>query len=144
MTVCTARPHEWRRAFLATPKTGELTTARVAVALAASSYADGATGSDVRPAQDTLAAAVGVNRTTVGRALRALVEAGWLAVTDTPHARPVVYRLTVPQPYAPVHGAAVHGARVHMAATPVAERAPVHQDQSSGSTSTSTSGTTST
>lgn len=135
MTVRAVGAHEWRRAFLAAPKVGELTTARVAVGLAASTYADGATGDRVRPAQGTLAESVGVNRTTAGRALRALVESGWLTVTERQGARPVVYRLTIPEGCAPVHGAAVHTVQPC-----TVDCAPVHQDQSQSATTEPCSG----
>lgn len=95
------------------------------VALALATYAD-SDGTSVRPSQETLAAGLGVSRSTVTRAIRRLRDEGLLRlVREAGPGLAAEYELTVP--CAPVHifGAPVHGgsAPVHVFGAPV----PQHQ-----------------
>lgn len=86
-------------------KRGSLT---VAVGLTLATYAN-ADGTSIHPSIETVADGLGIDRSGVGAAVRRLVEEGWLEVTrqrDLSRGWLVThYRLTLPAPLRPKHGA---------------------------------------
>lgn len=88
---------EWFETFRAAPKGDGLTPTVVAVGLTLATFARWETGDGARPAQGTLAAAVGVQRETAHRALAALERAGWIGSERRASGKPKGYRLTVPE-----------------------------------------------
>lgn len=87
---------EWFETFRAAPKGDGLTPTVVAVGLSLATFARWDTGDGARPAQSTLAAAVGVKRDAAHRALATLERAGWVASESRGEGRPKGYRLTIP------------------------------------------------
>jgi DNA-binding transcriptional MocR family regulator len=74
-----------------------LTPTSVAVGLVMSEYADWATGGDIRPGRDRLAAVIGVSIATVTRSITALHTTGWITTDEVgTFGRTSVYRLTIP------------------------------------------------
>jgi hypothetical protein len=133
---------EWHRAFREhdNSKPDGMTVAVVAVALAVATFATYSTGADARPSRSRLATVIGLDVSTVGRALKTLCRLGWLRESHRRVGGVVTYQLTVPAPRVsapPTPGTSEH--------TPMQGRpggdagAPLNVDMTSTGTSTRTS-----